>query len=118
MSAGLPCTALSSSTILASLAAWASATGQEMVAGKLAGLFADPQLASQAGTVIKITDLGTRSPLKAYTLLSQSPLIDRGLDLKALFAIDPGSRDFFGNVLPGGSGLDIGAHKRGSSPGK
>ena len=100
------------------LKAWASATGQEMVAGKLAGLFADPQLASQAGTVIKITDLGTRSPLKAYTLLPQSPLIDRGLDLKTLFAIDPGSRDFFGNVLPGGSGLDIGAHERGSSPGK
>jgi hypothetical protein len=38
-------------------------------------------------------------------------LIDAGLDIRSLFGIDPGKRDFFGNSIPQGKGFDIGAHE-------
>jgi hypothetical protein len=33
------------------------------------------------------------------------------LNLKQLFGLDPGTRDFYGNALPAGAGVDIGAHE-------
>jgi len=44
-------------------------------------------------------------------LQKNSPLIDAGLDLRSLFGIDPGKRDFFGNSIPQGKAYDIGAHE-------
>lgn len=82
-----------------SLEEWAAATGQETVAGKPAGIFADPGLNSPPGTVIKIENMDQRDRLKAYALKPDSPLIGRGLDLKALFSVDAGPRDFFGSFL-------------------
>ncbi len=49
--------------------------------------------------------------LTAYKLQKDSPLIDGGLDLRSLFGIDPGRRDFYGNPIPSGTGFDIGAHE-------
>ena len=95
-----------------SLEAWAAATGQETVSGKVVGLFADPKLASPIGTVAPVTNLDDLSRLNAYALSPGSPLVDRGLDLKAVFKIDPGSRDFFGNSAPAGTAPDIGAHEK------
>ncbi len=94
-----------------SLEAWAKATGQETVDGEVAGLFADPKLESPPDTVVRITDLKDRSPLKVYGLKADSPLIDRGLNLKKLFSLDIGPRDFFGNPVLSGRAPDIGAHE-------
>lgn len=48
--------------------------------------------------------------LLEYQLADGSPLIDRGIDLAALFGIDVGLQDFYGNV-PHGDAFDIGAHE-------
>jgi hypothetical protein len=47
----------------------------------------------------------------AYRLLPGSPAIDRGIPLRGLFGIDPGSRDFYGNRLDPDDRPDIGAHE-------
>ncbi len=89
-----------------SLAAWSAATGQEPVVreGRAADHLCDPGRG------------GTRYPdppgsLAAYNLRPGSPLIDAGLDLRALFGLDPGPRDFRGSPLPAGPRFDIGAHE-------
>ncbi|MEA2709452.1 MAG: hypothetical protein QOF78_2053 [Phycisphaerales bacterium] len=48
--------------------------------------------------------------LLEYTLDDGSPLIDSGLDLAALYGIDVGLHDFYGNG-PHGDDFDIGAHE-------
>jgi hypothetical protein len=47
--------------------------------------------------------------MTAFLLKTTSPCIDKGLDLKTLFQMDPGKRDFFGHPIPAGSTFDIGA---------
>ena len=93
-----------------SLEEWRAATGQETLNGKPVGMVVDP----------KVTDLGSNptigDPAKLHTLVAyrpqkDSPLIDAGLDLRSLFGIDPGKRDFYGNPIPQGKGFDIGAHE-------
>jgi len=42
-------------------------------------------------------------------LQESSPLIDKGLDLGALFGIEPGKHDFYRKTLPRGVKLNIGA---------
>ncbi|HYO11069.1 MAG TPA: right-handed parallel beta-helix repeat-containing protein [Tepidisphaeraceae bacterium] len=51
---------------------------------------------------------GDLHDLAAYLLQDGSPLIDKGLDLAALYGIDMGAFDFYG-VPKAGSGWDIGA---------
>ena len=75
-----------------SLAAWRSATGQEMLDSAPVGLQVNPLLNAD------------------YRLLADSPLIDAGLDLPARFGIDPGQIDYFSNAIPRGATFDIGAH--------
>jgi hypothetical protein len=89
---------------------WRTAAGQEMLNGKPVGLVVDPKL-TDMGKSITIGDPAKLATLAAYRLQKNSPLIDAGLDLRALFGIDPGNRDFFGNSIPQGKGYDIGAHE-------
>lgn len=89
---------------------WRKAAGQEMLNGKPVGLVVDPRL-TDMGKSITIGDPAKLATLPAYRLQKNSPLIDAGLDLRALFGIDPGNRDFFGNSIPQGKGCDIGAHE-------
>jgi len=93
-----------------SLEEWRKATGQEMLNGKPVGMVVDPELIdiSKSVTIGDPTKLHT---LGAYQLQKNSPLIDAGLDLRSLFGIDPGDRDFYGNPIPQGKGFDIGAHE-------
>jgi hypothetical protein len=49
--------------------------------------------------------------LREYQLLPGSPAIGAGLDLRALFSIDPGKRDYYGAALPALGVLSIGAHE-------
>ncbi|MFB0552532.1 MAG: right-handed parallel beta-helix repeat-containing protein [Phycisphaerae bacterium] len=93
-----------------SLEDWRKATGQEMLNGKPLGWIVDPMLMDM-GKSVTIGDPTKLHTLTAYRLQKDSPLIDAGLDLKSLFGIDPGNRDFFGNTIPQGKAYDIGAHE-------
>lgn len=89
---------------------WANTTGQEKVNGKIVGLFADPQITYWAdANEPRPTDPTKLAQMKVFRLLENSPCIDKGLDLKTLFQIDPGKRDFFGRAIPAGVAFDIGA---------
>jgi Right handed beta helix region len=92
-----------------SLEAWAAATGQETIGGTLVGCYADPLLRKN-GTGL-LTDPALLPNLPEYQILEGSPAIDAGLDLRELFKMDPGMRDFFGNAIPHGPRFDIGAHE-------
>ncbi len=92
-----------------SFAEWVAATGQEKFDGKVVGKYADPLLRKD-GTGL-LTDPTKLPGLSEYQVLPGSPVIDSGLDLKQLFGLDPGNRDFFGNALPGGRLFDIGAYE-------
>ncbi|UYZ64450.1 right-handed parallel beta-helix repeat-containing protein [Hymenobacter weizhouensis] len=96
-------------TTYASLAAWRAATGQERLNGTNTGLSADPQLlAPGAGRTL---DNALLLPtLTAYLLRPTSPLIDAGVDLRAV-GLNPGPRDFYGTPVPRGRTFDIGAHE-------
>jgi hypothetical protein len=94
----------------ASLAAWRSATGQEELSGSPVGMQADPRVLNPGGggTIGDTTQLAT---LSAYRLHADSPCLEAGLDLNALFGVNPGPCDYYGNALPQGAALDIGAHE-------
>lgn len=88
---------------------WALATGNEKLGNSLVGIFADPGLQNPGNC--SLTDprkLNTEN-LAAYSLNSGSPLIDRGLNLKNLFNLEPGARDIAGKPVPQGNGYEIGA---------
>ncbi len=93
-----------------SLEDWRAATGQEMLNGKPVGFVVDPKL-MDLGKSITIGDPTKLHTLTAYWLQKNSPLIDAGLDLRSLFGIDPGNRDFYGTSIPQGKAYDIGAHE-------
>jgi hypothetical protein len=93
-----------------SLEDWRKDTGQEILNGKPVGLIVDPRL-TVLGKSITIGDPTKLHTLTAYRLQKDSPLIDAGLDLRSLFGIDPGDKDFYGNPIPQGKGFDIGAHE-------
>lgn len=93
-----------------SLEDWRAATGQEMLNGKPIGLVVEPKLRDM-GKSVTIGDPTKLHTLTAYQLQKNSPLIDAGLDLRSLFGIDPGNRDFYGTSIPQGNAYDIGAHE-------
>jgi len=90
------------------ISSWRTSKSQEVVGTMKVGFQGDPQLTAPGGaTAIYNTDF--LSTMTAYKLKSTSPLINTGLNLKALFAVDPGTRDFWGDTLPRGAGYDVGA---------
>jgi hypothetical protein len=92
-----------------SLSAFRTEAGQEQAAGNPTGFSVDPLLVNAGGgPTIGFPDM-LESQLTAYRLQGTSPMIDAGLDLTALFGINPGPRDYYGTPLPQGSRLDIGA---------
>lgn len=93
-----------------SLEDWRKATGQEMLNGKPVGLVVDPKV-TKLGSNVTVGDPTKLYTLTAYRLQKNSPLIDAGLNLRSLFGIDPGKRDFYGNSIPQGKAYDIGAHE-------
>ena len=88
---------------------WVAATGQEKIDGKVVGKYADPLL-QKNGTGL-LTDPTKLPGLPEYRVQPGSPAVDSGLNLKQLFGLDPGTRDFYGDVLPTGNLFDIGAHE-------
>ena len=91
------------------LNAWAAATGQEKIGDRIVGRFADPMLRQEG--IGQSIDANKLASLFEYQLLPGSPAIDNGLNLKQLFNIDPGPRDYYGTPLPTDGKLDMGAHQ-------
>jgi nitrous oxidase accessory protein NosD len=89
------------------LAAW-QAKGYEMLEGRPVGLHVDPQLPAM-GRGEKLTDPTKLNQLKAYVPRITSPLIGAGLDLRSLFGLDIGPRDFFGRTLPADGPWNVGS---------
>ena len=89
-----------------SLQAFRDASGHELLGGVPVGLQADPMLRAPGGGTT-IGDADRLSTLQAYQLQPTSPAIDAGFDLN----LAAGLTDYYGNALPLGAGLDIGAHE-------
>jgi hypothetical protein len=90
-----------------SLADFRKLTGQEMAGGVATGLEVDPRLTAP-GTGTSLNNAALLKTLSAYTPLPGSPLIDKGLYLPS-YNVNPGPRDFLGNITPLGGAYDIGA---------
>jgi hypothetical protein len=93
----------------ATVAAWRTGSSQEQIGTTNTGLSVDPMLVA-AGTGGTVGDADLLGSLGAYQLQTYSPLREAGLNLAALFAMNPGPRDYFGNVVPNGLAQDVGAH--------
>jgi hypothetical protein len=98
----------------ADLEAWAEATGKEMMEGQFTGIYLDPML--NLNTSLEVTDpsMINQESTAGYIPRPGSPLVDRGLDLKALLNIDVGDRDLLGGSLPLKNNYDIGAIELGN----
>ena len=95
--------------VYTSLAAWRTATGQEMLSGQPVGMELSPQL-------VDVHNYPTLGPynltnLPGYKLKSSSQCRDTGLNLQALFGINPGTRDYYNTSIPQGTKFDISAHE-------
>jgi hypothetical protein len=88
---------------------WAGKTGQEMMKGHLTGTQEDPRL--KGPFVTGIADPYQLENLTGYTLQSDSPLKNKGLDIKSIFGVDQPDRDFFGNPVPKGSSVEPGIYQ-------
>ena len=90
------------------LAAWQDATGQEKLNNVPVGFSVNPQFRApgRAGAINDASKLGT---LNAYDLSPSSPLLDKGLNMQALFGIATAPSDFRGTPLRTGGTCDLGA---------
>ena len=94
-----------------SLVTWRAA-GMEKIGATNVGYNLDPQLVNPGGdgTLGDATRLPELLPtLTAYQTKPSSPLREAGLDLKALFILNIGTQDFYGNKVPNGL-PDIGTY--------
>lgn len=92
-----------------SLEAWAEKTGQEMLKGRFAGLQEDPKF--KGPMLTSITDPYQLEKLSGYTLLPDSPLRNKGLNLKSVIGIEQPAKDFYGNPVPQGDATEPGIHE-------
>jgi hypothetical protein len=90
-----------------SLAAWRNA-GQEKVNGTNCGFNIDPKLKSPGGGGT-IGNTYALTNLVAYQLQTNSPMIDAGLNVAALFGVNSGWTDFYGISIPQNTSYDVGA---------
>lgn len=93
-----------------SLNNWRTATGQERLGTTNTGLSVDPQLNGPGGGgTIGNPDL--LNTLFAYRLKSSSSMINAGLGLQQLFALNAGPHDFYDTPIPQLGGFDLGANE-------
>jgi hypothetical protein len=82
-----------------SLATWRQHAEVERLDGKEVGSTGDPLLMGLLPGVPP-TEASKRTALERFQLRAGSPLRGAGVDVKKLFGIDIGDRDFWGNPLP------------------
>jgi hypothetical protein len=96
-------------TTYSTLDTWRTGSGMERIGTTNVGFSVDPQLMNPGGgTTIGNADL--LSALTAYQLQTYSPMCEAGLNLPALFGINIGTMDYYGNTVPNGLTFDVGAH--------
>ena len=88
---------------------WAKETGQETIKGQLVGMQEDPKFSGPLLT--EITDPYQLEKLYGYTLQPNSPLKNKGLDIKSVFGIEPPMTDFYGNAIPMGNAVEPGIYE-------
>lgn len=88
-----------------SLTRFRSATHQEELAGSATRFATSPRL---TGPVLDLAVTAPGDGGSGFTLGSTSPLLHQGLDLLALFGINPGPVDYSGNPVTS-STLKVGA---------
>ncbi len=92
-----------------SLTAWAIATGQETEKGRITGVQEDPEL--KGPFITDITDPYKLNDLNGCTLQNDSPVRDKGLEIKSIFGFEPVSMDFYGNHVPQGVAPEPGIYE-------
>ena len=88
---------------------WATTTHQEMLDGKVVGMFANPMLINPGNSML--TDPVQMSDADNYKVNEVSPVINSALDLNSIFNINPGPHDYFGTTIKQGSAFDIGIYE-------
>lgn len=88
------------------LAEWSEATGQEKLNGKMVGRQTDPLLKGPLTT--RLTNPYQLHTLLSYTLRTDSPLINTGMDVDSLSNIPFPAHDFYGTPLPQGENPEPG----------
>lgn len=93
-----------------SLQDFQNSTLQEIFDGRRLGLTVNPQLKApgKGGTLGYPLELAKLK--QNYALQKNSPLVNKGLDLRMLLGLSIGDHDFFGNKIDGVEQLSIGAH--------
>ncbi len=86
---------------------WRERTGQESLSGVPAGLFADPALSRNPPDARPGERRGLQAA-HAFRPLPTSPALAGGLDLRKMFGLDTGARDFLG-LLPSAGRFPLGA---------
>ena len=94
-----------------SFSAYVSGSGHEKLNGVVVGKNVNPGLVNPGVVptvgVANIDALETS--VDGFKLAATSPVRNAGLNLLSTFGINPGTRDFFGDALPGDGKTDIGA---------
>jgi hypothetical protein len=86
---------------------WARKTGNEMKDGKFYGIGFD-SLIFDLPKYIDATDLYRFKTNPILSKVCNNSVREKGLDIKKMFGIDPGKKDFFGNSLRAGKTFDPG----------
>jgi hypothetical protein len=97
-----------SGTTYSSLSTWRTAKGREQLNGTATGVNVDPKLLNAGGGGV-LNNALLLPNLANYTLQTNSPMLDAGLNLPKLFGTSMGARDFYGTTVAQGAGYDIGA---------
>jgi hypothetical protein len=102
-------------TAFESIEAWRRATGQERWDQSASGWSVDPQLQA-SDNIDSLNDPASLETLQGYRLRASSPMVDAGIQVLQALGDYNIQRDFFGNTVPQGLAIDIGAHEFASPP--
>lgn len=91
------------------LSPWRRSTGQEELDARTMGQSFVPHHIVASNEIL--AGVLNRNWFNVQYLSNDSRLIDKGINLKALFNFDPGEYDFYGTPIPQGLHYDIGAYE-------
>ena len=89
--------------------AWRQQSGQETMNGFAVGMSQNPMIKKMG--MSSLTDPMQLKNVFDYQISDNSPVVNKGLDLKTLFGINPGTNDYFGNINPSGKS-NMGIHNQ------